>query len=105
MCISCLWARLGRTQGESIRITRAHRRLYGQSDPKNDPKVLQNIPKVIPSYPSSYIKSLNLKGILMISGFYDKDVPLLKNMSNDFKLQLIEQKEKDKWSALKFKNE
>jgi len=53
----------------------------------------------------NYIKSLNLKGILMISGFYDKDVPLLKDMSNDLNLQLIEQKEKDKWSALKFKNE
>jgi hypothetical protein len=41
----------------------------------------------------------------MISGFYDKDVPSLKDMSNNLNLQLIEQKEKDKWSALKFKNE
>ena len=41
----------------------------------------------------------------MISGFYDKDVPLLKGMVNDLNLKLIEQKEKDKWSALKFINE
>ena len=34
MCISRLWTRLERTQAETIRITRAHRRLYGQSDPK-----------------------------------------------------------------------
>ena len=52
-----------------------------------------------------YIKSLNLKGTLMISGFYNKDVSLLKNKANDLNLQLIEQKEKDNWSALKFKNE
>ena len=41
----------------------------------------------------------------MISGFYDKDVSLLKEMANDLNLKLIEQKEKDKWSSLKFKNE
>jgi len=53
----------------------------------------------------NYIKSLNLNGTLIISGFYDKDVPLLIDVANDLNLQLIEQKEKDKWSALKFKNE
>ena len=34
MCISCLWARLDRTQGDMICIERANRRLYAQSHPK-----------------------------------------------------------------------
>ena len=38
MCISCLWTRLGPTQGEMISIICAHRRLYGQSHPKVTPK-------------------------------------------------------------------
>ena len=77
----------------------------GSNDPKYD-IIFANINRnILLNQLPNYIKSLNLKGILMISGFYDKDVPLLKNMSNDLKLQLIEQKEKDKWSALKFKNE
>ena len=56
MCISCLWTRLGRTQGETIRMTRAHRRLYGQSEPKVTAKWFQsaqnqpqNVPEVTPS--------------------------------------------------------
>ena len=77
----------------------------GSKDPKYD-IIFANINRnVLLDQLPNYIKSLNLKGILMISGFYDKDVPLFKYMSNDLNLQLIEQKEKDKWSALKFKNE
>lgn len=83
--------------------------ILGSQISSNDPKydiIFANINRnILLNQLPNYIKSLNLKGILMISGFYDKDVPLLKNMSNDFNLQLIEQKEKDKWSALKFKNE
>ena len=38
MCISSLWARLGRTQGDMICIKYEIRRLYAQSDPKVGPK-------------------------------------------------------------------
>ena len=38
MIIFCLWTRLGRTQGETIGITRAIRRLYAKSDAKITPK-------------------------------------------------------------------
>ena len=38
MCISCLWTRLDRTQGDIICIKRANRRLYAQKDPKVTPK-------------------------------------------------------------------
>ena len=38
MCISCLWARLDRTQGDMVCVKCAHRRRYAQSDPKVTPK-------------------------------------------------------------------
>ena len=51
MCIPSLWARLGRTQGDTICIKREIRRLYAQSDPKVSPKWTQSqlhMPKVPP---------------------------------------------------------
>ena len=53
----------------------------------------------------SYAKALSFKGTLLISGFYIKDIPILKERAEEFGLQIVEEKEKDTWCALKLKNE
>ena len=53
----------------------------------------------------SYSEALSSKGTLLLSGFYNKDIPLLRSRANEFDLQIIEEKQKDTWSALKFKHE
>ena len=53
----------------------------------------------------SYAKALSFNGALLISGFYIKDIPILKERAEEFGLQIVEEKEKDTWCALKLKNE
>ena len=53
----------------------------------------------------SYAKALSYNGTLLISGFYIKDIPILKARALEFGLKIVEEKQKDIWCALKLKNE
>ena len=68
--------------------------------------ILANINRniLLDQFPS-YAKALSFKGALLISGFYIKDIPVLKERAEEFGLQIVEEKEKDTWCALKLKNE
>lgn len=49
-----------------------------------------------------YAKSLKVNGVLMLSGFYETDVPALEEKAGNFGLTLETQKSKNNWSALAF---
>ena len=53
----------------------------------------------------SYSKALSYNGTLLISGFYIKDIPILKARALEFGLKIVEEKQKDIWCTLKLKNE
>ena len=53
----------------------------------------------------SYAKALRPKGSLLLSGFYKKDIPIVKEKCNRFGLQIVETKQKESWCALRCKNE
>ena len=53
----------------------------------------------------SYAKVLSYNGTLLISGFYIKDIPILKARALEFGLKIVEEKQKDIWCALKLENE
>lgn len=51
----------------------------------------------------SYRTSLNEKGTLYLSGFYAEDLSLITKTCNNLGLTFVENKEKNKWVAAKFK--
>ncbi len=53
----------------------------------------------------AFAEALSLKGTILLSGFYNKDTPILRERAGEFDLKIVEEKQKDKWSALKFKYE
>ncbi len=53
---------------------------------------------------STYIKCLNSKGMLFLSGFYNDDVPKIEEECNKHGLTFVESLEKNNWVALKFVN-
>ena len=50
-----------------------------------------------------YAKNLNKNGILLLSGFYVKDIPIINKVATKNKLQLEKQLERNSWVALKFR--
>jgi len=50
-----------------------------------------------------YASCLNPKGLLFLSGFYEKDIPLIEEMCVQHELGLEAQISKNDWVALKFK--
>jgi ribosomal protein L11 methyltransferase len=51
-----------------------------------------------------YAKLLSSNGILMVSGFYTEDIADIENVCAKSALTRINQKEKNKWASLVFKN-
>ncbi|MDN3724613.1 50S ribosomal protein L11 methyltransferase [Aequorivita sp. SDUM287046] len=51
----------------------------------------------------SYQKSLNAGGIIYLSGFYIDDLSIIRECCNNLGLVFVENKEKNKWVAAKFK--
>lgn len=51
----------------------------------------------------SYVKCLNKGGSLFLSGFYDDDLPVITDCCNNLSLEFVENKQKNKWVAAKFK--
>lgn len=51
---------------------------------------------------SSYSKVLIKGGVLLLSGFYETDISILKDCCEAESLSLLEEKERDNWRALKF---
>jgi len=52
----------------------------------------------------TYVKALNKDGVLLLSGFYEQDIPLVENACNNLMLNLDEKIERNNWVALKFVN-
>ena len=52
-----------------------------------------------------YVKSLNKKGSLLMSGFYSEDIPMIEAEANRLGLKKISVKEKNNWVAVLFKDE
>jgi len=52
----------------------------------------------------SYAKCLNPNGTLFLSGFYEEDIPIIKEECNKHMLKLNETIQKGKWVSLKFIN-
>lgn len=52
----------------------------------------------------SYAKCLNEKGILLLSGFYKEDIPIIDAEAGIYKLKLEKIIEKNNWVALKYVN-
>jgi len=50
-----------------------------------------------------YAKNLNKNGILLLSGFYVKDIPIINKVATKNKLQLEKQLERNSWVALKYR--
>lgn len=52
----------------------------------------------------TYAKCLNEKGILLLSGFYEEDIPVIDAEASNFKLKLEKIIERNNWVALKYVN-
>ena len=52
----------------------------------------------------AYARSLKKNGILLLSGFYTEDLPLITESCNKLELQYVENKERNNWVAAKFVN-
>jgi ribosomal protein L11 methyltransferase len=50
----------------------------------------------------TYAKCLNEKGILLLSGFYEEDIPVIDAEASNFKLKLEKIIERNNWVALKY---
>ena len=51
-----------------------------------------------------YFTHLKKSGILLLSGFYDSDMPVIKNKAISLELKLLEYSMKNMWVAMKFIN-
>ena len=49
-----------------------------------------------------YSKCLHNGGVLLLSGFYESDIPQIENECNKHELNLVDKLEKNQWVALKF---
>ncbi|RZJ35328.1 MAG: 50S ribosomal protein L11 methyltransferase [Flavobacterium sp.] len=52
----------------------------------------------------SYVKSLNEKGVLFLSGFYEEDIPSIDECCSSYGLKLIKKLQRNKWVSLKYVN-
>ena len=51
---------------------------------------------------STYVKVLAPGGLLLLSGFYAEDIPLIRERAESFGLSYVENVERDNWIAIKF---
>ena len=49
----------------------------------------------------SYVCALNMGGIMLLSGFYEEDIPVIMKVAEPLGLKYVSHKVKDKWSCLK----
>lgn len=49
-----------------------------------------------------YVKTLKNKGILLLSGFYTEDIPIINDLANANGLQLVSQFERNNWVGLRY---
>ena len=49
----------------------------------------------------SYVCALNRGGIMLLSGFYEEDIPVIMKVAEPLGLKYVTHKVKDKWSCLK----
>jgi ribosomal protein L11 methyltransferase len=52
----------------------------------------------------TYVSSLNKKGILLLSGFYNDDITVIQEMCEKYLLKFDEKLERNHWVSLKFLN-
>ena len=52
----------------------------------------------------AYVKSLNPKGVLLLSGFYNTDIPAIQEACEKHMLKLEGKLEKNNWVSLKYLN-
>lgn len=66
--------------------------------------ILANINRnILLSDISTYARSLRSEGILIVSGFYQEDIPMLEFKANECGFIMEEARTKDKWSAVRFR--
>ena len=53
---------------------------------------------------TTYVGTMNKDGVLLLSGFYHQDIPLIEKACNALTLKLDEKIERNNWVALKFVN-
>lgn len=53
---------------------------------------------------STYVNYLNKGGILLLSGFYTEDLPVISAKCEDYKLKFLENFEKNNWVSAKYVN-
>lgn len=58
---------------------------------------------VITSDICAYTKALNKDGVMLLSGFYTSDIPIIEEAAEKCGLHMESTKEKDDWVAIKFK--
>ncbi|MBR6130555.1 MAG: hypothetical protein IKQ20_01695, partial [Bacteroidales bacterium] len=52
----------------------------------------------------AYARVLKLGGTLLLSGFYEHDVEVLRDKAESLGLRLVQQKSRNEWTALKLVN-
>lgn len=52
----------------------------------------------------TYVKTMNSNGVLLLSGFYNQDIPMIEAACNALMLKLDEKIERNNWVSLKFVN-
>lgn len=73
-------------------------------DNENFDVVIANINRnILLSDIPQYAKTLPSEGTLLLSGFYESDIPVITNKCNESNLKLVEKLERNQWVALKFK--
>lgn len=73
-------------------------------DNENFDVVIANINRnILLSDIPQYAKTLPSEGTLLLSGFYESDVPVITNKCNESNLKLVEKLERNQWVALKFR--
>ncbi|GJQ06525.1 ribosomal protein L11 methyltransferase [Capnocytophaga cynodegmi] len=73
-------------------------------DNENFDVVIANINRnILLSDIPQYAKTLPSEGTLLLSGFYESDVPVITNKCNENDLKLVEKLERNQWVALKFR--
>ena len=73
-------------------------------DGKNYDVIIANINRnILLNDMAAYRNSLNENGELYLSGFYKEDLPIITKTCNNFGFSFVENKEKNKWVAAKFK--
>jgi ribosomal protein L11 methyltransferase len=90
-----------RNNSENISVFLGDAKLL--SDKKYD-VIIANINRnILLNDMDTYRKCLEKGGILYLSGFYNEDLPIIKEACNNLGFTFVENKEKNKWVAAKFK--